>query len=166
MARDWEAGARSAETDRTRVTLMRFGMVLGANGGALDQMIKAMRRRIGAIIGRGTQWVSWIHQEDMSRAVLLLLEDRRLDGPINLASPQPQRQADLARNLARLLGCSVGLPTPAGAVRLAAGGFADALLASQRMTPRKLTGAGFEFRYPGIADALAEILDRQRGTPR
>jgi hypothetical protein len=143
---------------------MRFGMVLGVGGGALEELIKALQRRIGAVIGRGRQWVSWIHQEDVARAVLYLLENDRLEGPFNLASPEPRRQADIVRSLAGQLGCRVGLPTPARAVRLAAGGFADALLASQRMSPEALLEAGFEFRYPDLEEAFAEILSR-RGRP-
>lgn len=163
LARDWETRALAAEAPGTRVSLMRFGMVLGANGGALDEMTKAVRRRIGAVIGHGNQWVSWIHQEDLARAVIFLLDDSRLDGPFNVASPDPRRQEDLARGLARLLGHPMGLPTPARAVRLALGGFADALLASQRMMPRRLLDAGFEFRNPDINAALSEILGRQYG---
>lgn len=162
LARDWETTALSAEGGQTRVALMRFGMVLGANAGALDEMIKALRRRIGAVIGRGSQWVSWIHQEDVARAIVFLLQGSHLEGPFNLGSPEPRRQSDLVHGLAQLLGSSVGLPTPARAVRLAAGGFADALLFSQRMTPRALIDAGFDFRYSGVTEALSEILARQR----
>jgi uncharacterized protein (TIGR01777 family) len=164
MARDWETQALTAEGGRTRVALMRFGMVLGVGGGALEELIKALQRRVGAVIGRGRQWVSWIHQEDVARAVLFLLENDRLDGPFNLASPEPRRQGDVVRSLASQLGCRVGLPTPARAVRVATGGFADALLASQRMNPEALLAAGFEFRYSDLDEAFAEILSR-RGRP-
>jgi uncharacterized protein (TIGR01777 family) len=161
LAREWEARAASARSPQTRVLTTRFGMVLGAAGGALDDVIAPMRCGLGGILGRGTQWVSWIHEEDLARAILWLLEEPHPQGPVNLCSPHPVRQGDLVRLLARRLQCRVGLPIPAPAVRLTLGGFADVVLASQRMTPKVLLGAGFQFRYPTIEGALSEIFARR-----
>ena len=161
LAQTWEARAESARGAQTRVFTTRFGLVLGAHGGALQEMMKAMRRFLGGILGSGNQWVSWIHQEDLARAMLFLLEDAKADGPYNFSSPNPVRQAEIARTLSRLLHRPAGIPTPGAAVRFALGGFADAVLFSQRMVPRRLLDGGFEFRHPTLPEALAEILERE-----
>jgi uncharacterized protein (TIGR01777 family) len=166
LAREWEARAGRARSPQTRVITTRFGMVLGANGGALEDVAATLRRGLGVVLGRGTQWVSWIHEEDLARAILWLLETPDAQGPANLCSPHPVRQGDLVRTLARRLQCRVGLPVPATAVRMMLGGFADVLLASQRMTPKVLLEGGFQFRYPTLEGALGEILARQGRSAR
>jgi len=163
VAQDWEAAATKARSKNARVLITRFGLVLGAGGGALAEMVKTMRRYMGGILGPGTQWVSWIHQEDLARVIALLVERPELAGVFNCSSPNPVRQAELARTLAQLLNRPVGIPTPAFPVRLALGGFADAVLFSQRMVPKALLDAGFQFRYPALEEALREILQRHRG---
>ncbi len=161
LAETWEDRAESARNAQTRVFTTRFGLVLGARGGALGEMMKAMRRFMGGILGSGNQWVSWIHQEDLARAMLFLLENAKADGPYNFSSPNPVRQAEIARTLSRLLHRPAGIPTPGAAVRFALGGFADAVLFSQRMVPRRLLDGGFEFRHPTLPEALQEILGRE-----
>ncbi len=163
LAQDWEARAEQARNSRARVVITRFGIVLGANGGPLNEMVKAMRRFMGGILGSGRQWVSWIHQEDLARAILFLLEEPAQDGAFNFGTPNPVRQAEMARTLGRLLHRPAGFPTPATAIRFAFGGFADALLFSQRMRPARLLEAGFDFHHPVLEDALREILTRQAG---
>lgn len=163
LARDWERLAlRAAGPDR-RVVITRLGAVLGAGGGGLAEMIRALRRGTGAVLGSGRQWFSWIHQEDLARAVLHLLEDGAAEGAYNLGSPHPMRQAEVARTLAALLRRPVGRAIPAAALRLTLGGFAEALLASQRMVPRRLLEAGFEFGHPELEPALREVLGRDGG---
>ncbi len=161
LAQAWEATADSARGPRTRVVIARFGPVLGANGGVLQEVVKSMRSFVGGILGSGTQWVSWIHEEDLARAILFLMERPTSDGAFNLCTPNPVRQAQMARTLGRLLHRPVGFPTPAPAIRFALGGFADAVLFSQRMRPRRLLEAGFGFRYPTLQEALQEIFARQ-----
>lgn len=163
VAQAWEARAESARGAQTRVFTTRFGLVLGANGGALRAMVTAMRRFLGGTLGSGKQWVSWIHQEDLARAMLFLLEAAKADGPYNFSTANPVRQAEIARALGQLLHRPAGIPTPGPAVRFALGGFADAVLFSQRMAPRRLLEAGFEFRHPTLQEALIDILDRRSG---
>jgi uncharacterized protein (TIGR01777 family) len=163
LARDWESMAEGAAGPQSRVATTRLGVVLGADGGALPGMVKAMKRFAGGILGTGRQWVSWIHEEDLARAILLLLERPDAQGAYNLSSPKPIRQADFARTLARHLRRPAGVPTPAFAIRMTLGGFADAVLFSQRMVPKRLLEAGFEFRYPTLEAALTEIFRRQPG---
>lgn len=161
VAREWEAAALTAAERGARVAITRFGLVLGA-GGALAEMIKGLSGLRNGVLGNGRHWVSWIHQEDLAQGVLRLLDDSSMRGSFNFGSPNPARQSDFARTLGRLLGHTRGLPTPAKALRLALGGFADALLASQRMRPKALLEAGFEFRYPQLEAALSEVLPRMR----
>lgn len=161
VAREWEAAALTGAELGARVAVTRFGLVLGA-GGALVEMIKGLHGLRNGVLGNGRHWVSWIHEEDLARGVLRLLNDSSMQGSFNFGSPFPVRQSDFARTLGGLLGRTRGLPTPAKALRLALGGFADALLASQRMRPKALLEAGFEFRYPRLETALREILPRAR----
>jgi uncharacterized protein (TIGR01777 family) len=161
LARDWESMAKGAAGPQTRVATTRFGLVLGPDGGALHEMVKAMKRFMGGILGSGRQWVSWIHQEDLARAILFLLEQPDARDAYNLSSPGTIRQADFARTLARHLHRPTGVPTPTFVVRMTLGGFADAVLFSQRMVPKRLLDAGFEFRYPTLDEALTEIFARQ-----
>lgn len=161
LAQAWESKAENARNADTRVFTARFGLVLGANGGALREMARAMRRFMGGILGSGRQWVSWIHEEDLVGAMLFLLETAKADGPYNFGSPNPVRQMEMARTLGRLLHRPVGFPTPAPALRFALGGFADAILFSQRMVPKRLLDAGFEFKHPDLPEALQEVLERE-----
>jgi hypothetical protein len=164
VAQAWEQTAIQAAEGGARVTVTRFGVVLG-RGGALDEMIKGLRGPRNGVLGNGRHWVSWIHQDDLAAAILFLLSNEHARGPFNLCSPHPVRQSELARTLGRLTGQARGLPTPAKAVRLALGGFADALLASQRMRPKALLEAGFEFGFPQLEAALRDILGGRRDQP-
>lgn len=161
VARDWETEALRARDRGARVVLTRFGVVLGPGGGALAQLQRHAHRYRGATAGSGRQWVSWIHREDLVRAVLFLLERSDLEGAVNVGSPNPVRQIDLVRTLGRLTGRPSVASTPAFAVRLVLGEAANAVLFGQRMRPRRLEAAGFTFRYPELADALADILATQ-----
>jgi uncharacterized protein (TIGR01777 family) len=161
VARDWEAAALKASEPGARVIITRFGLVLGP-GGALTEMIKGLSGIKNGVLGNGRQWLSWIHQEDLAQGMLRLLENTTARGAFNFGSPNPVRQGEFARTLGRLMGRTRGFPTPAKALRLALGGFADALLASQRMRPKALLETGFEFHYPKLEAALREILARMR----
>lgn len=161
VAQDWEAEAAEGRARGARVALTRFGIVLGPGGGALAQLETMTRRFLGGPVGTGRQWFSWIHREDLVRALLFLLVRPELDGVFNLCSPNPVRQLDVARALGRVLRRPAVTPAPAFAVRLVLGEFADAVLFSQRMVPRRLQEAGFHFLFPDLETALREILDRQ-----
>jgi uncharacterized protein len=158
LAADWEREAQRARSEGVRVVLARFAIVLGPAGGALEQLALATRCFVGGPIGSGRQWVSWIHREDLVRALLLALQRSELEGPVNLSAPEPVRQADLARALGRVLRRPALLRAPASAVRLVLGEFADTVLFSQRMVPRKLHEAGFSFLHPRLEPALRDIL--------
>lgn len=161
VARDWEAEASAGGRKGARVAISRFAIVLGEGGGAVEQLRKVTKRFLGGPIGSGRQWVSWIHREDLVRAILFLLERPDLGGVFNLCSPNPARQIDVARTLGRVLGRPAFTPAPAFAVRLVLGEFANAVLFSQRMVPARLQAAGFTFRFPELEPALRDILGTQ-----
>ena len=162
LAQDWEAEALRAREKGARVAVARFAVVFALGGGALEQLLKVTKNFLGGPVGSGRQWVSWIHREDLVRALLFLMESPGLEGVFNLSAPNPVRQIDAARTLGRVLGRPAFMPAPAFAVRLALGEFAETLLFSQRMVPRRLVDAGFSFHFPHLEEALRNILADQR----
>ncbi|MEX2501455.1 MAG: DUF1731 domain-containing protein, partial [Trueperaceae bacterium] len=120
-----------------------------------------IRLGAGGPLGSGRQWWRWIHVDDLARAALFLIEENTISGPVALTAPAPARQIELTRTVARRLGRPSLLPVPAFALRLVLGGMADELLLpSARVIPHRLLEAGFEFRYPGIEEAVAALLPR------
>lgn len=158
VATDWEEEALRARDKGARVVITRFAIVFGEGGGALEQLARVTRWGLSGPLGSGRQWFSWIHRHDLLRAILFLLEQPEVDGPVNLSSPNPHRQIEVVRTLGKVLHRPTILPAPAFAVRLVLGEFADAILSSQRMVPRRLLDAGFEFRFPQLEAALRDIL--------
>jgi uncharacterized protein (TIGR01777 family) len=157
----WEAAADPARQAGIRVVHMRFGVVLGPGEGALQQMLPPFRIGLGARIGSGRQWMSWIGLDDLVAAVLFALERQDIAGPVNVTSPNPVTNADFTRTLARQLQRPAFLSVPAGAMKLLFGQMADdALLASARVEPQKLLDAGFQFSEPNLDQALAAALSR------
>jgi hypothetical protein len=151
---DWEAEAHIAAEKGARVVLTRFGVVLGAGGGALAEMIPAFKRFVGGPIGSGRQWFPWIHLEDLIAAVHFVLEHPDVSGPVNLCAPTPVLNRDLAAALGKVLNRPAFMPAPAFVIRMVLGEFAEVLLGSQRVIPQKLREHGFAFRYPEIEAAL------------
>jgi len=143
------------------VVHLRFGVVLGREHGALQQMLPAFRAGLGARIGNGRQWTSWIGLTDAVGALLFALDRPDMCGPVNVTAPNPVTNAEFTRALGRQLGRPAFLAVPAFAVRLMFGQMADeALLASARVVPSKLVDKGFRFTTPEIEIALrAALLD-------
>jgi len=159
LSRDWEAAALKAQSDRTRVVLLRLGMVI-AGGGALGRMLLPFKLGLGGPIGSGRQFWPWVAMDDVLAAVRFAFDNDRLAGPLNLVSPEETRCSDFATTLGRILHRPAILPMPAFAARLALGEMADALLlASARVRPRALEEAGFVFRTHRLEDAIRRALD-------
>jgi len=154
MSVDWEKEALEAARKGIRVVCMRFGIILGPQGGALATMIPIFKRFAGGRLGSGRQWFSWLHIEDLAAAVQFLLQHPGISGPVNFCSPNPVTNSELTRTLASVLGRPAVLPAPAFMMRLALGEFAKVLLGSQRALPGRLSSAGFGFRYPHLRGAL------------
>lgn len=149
---EWEKAARALPASRTAI--LRLGMVLGQGGGALAKMIPPFRLGAGGRIGDGRQWVSWIQAEDLVQIFLRAIDDPAWQGVYNAVAPEPVRNAELADALAATLGTKARLPAPAFALRLALGEMAEMLLASQRVSAKRLLTSGFTFRYSKVFEAL------------
>ena len=159
LARDWETEANRAASFGIRTAILRFGVILAREGGALPQMVRPFRFGVGGRLGDGSQWLSWIAIDDVIRIVKFMISDARLTGPVNLVAPAPVQNAEFARIVGKLLHRPAVVPAPAFALRLALGEMADSLLlASQRAYPEKLLRAGYSFQFGEIESALRAIL--------
>ncbi|MBK8097541.1 MAG: TIGR01777 family protein [Planctomycetes bacterium] len=158
LARDWEQATRPAADAGIRVVNLRLGVVLGP-GGALHKMLLPFRLGLGGRLGHGRQWFSWIALADALAAIRQCLVDQRLRGPVAAVAPHPVTNREFTRALARALHRPALLPVPAFVLRLLIGRMADeALLASQRVLPRRLLDTGFRFAHERIDSGLAAAL--------
>jgi uncharacterized protein (TIGR01777 family) len=160
LCRDWEGAARAATAFGPRVCLLRTGLVLSNRGGLLGKMLLPFKLGMGARLGSGKQWMSWVHIEDYVAMVLRLLQDEQLLGPFNMTAPNPVTNAELTRVLARTLHRPAFFIAPDFMLRLAMGERSALLLEGQRVLPANLTDAGYQFKYPKLSDALDALLNR------
>ncbi|HXN32920.1 MAG TPA: TIGR01777 family oxidoreductase [Polyangiaceae bacterium] len=159
----WEAAAQPARQAGVRVVHPRIGVALGRGGGVLAKMTAPFKWFVGGPLGSGAQWMSWVHQRDVVRAILFAIGDATLDGPVNVVAPGPVTMDDFARSLGRAMARPAAVRAPAFALRLALGeGLAQVVLTGQRVVPRKLERAGFRFQFPELGDALAELYADHR----
>lgn len=153
----WEQAALAAEALGIRVALPRIGMVLG-KGGALARMLPPFRLGLGGRMGSGKQWMSWIHVEDMIHLILFAVTNAALHGPANATAPHPVTNAEFTRVLAATLHRPAIFVVPGFALKLALGEMAEVVLTGQRVAPSAAQAAGFQFQYPELAPALADLL--------
>jgi uncharacterized protein (TIGR01777 family) len=157
----WEAAVRPAEEAGVRVVRVRIGLPLSPRGGLLQRMLLPFRLGIGGRLGSGRQWMSWIAMDDLVQIFRRALIDPDLRGPVNAVAPEPVRNQEFTRTLARVLWRPAIIPVPAFALRLLFGRMADELiLASARVMPAALQGVGFQFSYPELEPALRHLLAR------
>ena len=161
VCRDWEAEAARAEPLGVRVVRARIGLVLGRDGGALASLLPVFRAGAGGPLGGGRQWWPWIHVDDVVGLLVLAIEREALAGALNLAAPEPVRQKPFARALGAALDRPSFLPTPAFGLKLALGPFSEELLASRRVLARRAEEAGYRFRFPRLAEALADLVGEE-----
>lgn len=156
----WEQAAKRAELLGCRVCLLRIGVVLDVGGGPLEAMLLPFKLGLGGPMGSGKQYWSWVHRQDLVGAIIFLLEHQQCSGVFNGTAPEPLPQAELASELGASIGRPAILPMPALAARLMMGEFAsEVLLQGQRVVPHNLLSAGFEFRFPVLHKALADIFN-------
>lgn len=158
LACDWEAEAMRAQSSGIRTVLVRFGVILSAEGGALPRMLTPFKLGVGGRLGSGKQWMPWIALEDAIGAIRFAIANAQLSGAVNLVAPNAVENAEFTRTLARALHRPAILPAPAFALRVALGEMADMLLASQRARPERLLDAGYAFRFDRLDAALHAIL--------
>jgi uncharacterized protein len=162
LCQDWEAATAAAGQAGTRVVLARTGLVLAPSGGALRQLRPLFSLGLGARLGSGRQYMSWISLEDEVRALQFAISDSRLSGPVNLTGPAPVTNAEFTAALGRAVNRPTPLMMPKFAVRAALGEFADeGLLSGQRAIPAELERAGFEFHHNTVGEALRYATARR-----
>ncbi|TGE81250.1 TIGR01777 family protein [Pseudoalteromonas sp. KS88] len=159
LCNDWENAARHAETDSTRVCLIRTGIVLSTNGGALQKMLPPFKLGLGGPVASGEQGMSWIHINDMVSLIEFVMNNQHLTGAINATAPTPQSNRAFSKTLAKVLHRPAIFPMPAWVLNLAMGEMADLLIFGQYVIPSKLLDVGFEFQYPDLHPALESLLD-------
>ncbi len=160
VSRDWEDEAFRAEEKGIRVLTTRFGVVLGKNGGAMKKMVSAFRWYVGGPMGSGMQWFPWVHMDDLISAIMFVIENQDIRGPVNFCAPNPVRNRDLAKTMGHVLNRPAFMPAPGFMIRLALGEFATTLLSSQRVVPEKLLHFGFNFKYPELKTAVRHIVNQ------
>jgi len=153
----WEQIACGAQSDRTRVCLLRTGVVFSPKGGILAKMLPVFRLGLGGPIGSGRQYLAWIHIDDMVNGILWLL-DNDLRGPFNMVSPYPVRNEQFAHALGHALHRPAFMRAPATAVRLMMGESAVLVLGGQRALPKRLEDSGFGFRWYDLEEALTDVV--------
>jgi len=160
VCRDWEAAAREAKG--VRVVCLRIGIVLAREGGALPMMALPFRFGAGGRLGDGSQWVPWIHIDDLVGIIIAILGNENYSGPVNGTAPAPVRNRELTTELARVLRRPAFLPAPAFALRLALGELAEELLGSRRALPKRALEHGYAFNHTSLSEALRSELSTTR----
>jgi hypothetical protein len=151
----WERAANAASARGTRVVNLRIGLVLDKSGGPLPMMALPTRFGLGAILGPGRQWMSWITRDDLIRMIVTAVDDKRWSGPINAVAPEPLRHADFQRALSRTLRRPLFLKAPSIVLKLLLGEMSSLFLFSQRIVPARAVELGFTFDVCWAADAFA-----------
>jgi uncharacterized protein (TIGR01777 family) len=154
----WEKATQPASDAGIRVVHLRFGVVLSPEGGALAQMLPVFRAGLGGRLGSGRQWMSWVALPDAIGVIEFALQSANLSGPVNVVTPNPVTNLNFTRALGRALHRPAVLGVPAFALRVAFGEMADTVLESARVTPARLSAAGFQFEYPELQTALDAVL--------
>jgi uncharacterized protein (TIGR01777 family) len=166
VARAWEQAATDFSLPRTRRVLLRSAMTMSPDcGGVFDVLLGLVRRGLGGASGDGRQYVSWIHDEDFIRAIYQLIEHDELEGPVNVASPNPLPNAAFMAALRHAWGIRFGLPASAWMLEVGAlflGTETELVLKSRRVVPGRLLASGFEFRHPRWPEAATELCERWR----
>ena len=157
---DWEYEANKAIELGIRVCLIRTGLVLGKNGGLLERMLVPYKLGLGGRLGNGQQWMSWIHLKDWIAIALRLIAEPSMQGPYNATAPNPVTNDEFNHALANTLRRPALLPLPAWLLKKLLGEMSDLVLGSQRVFPERLLAEGFEFQYPELSGALADILKK------
>ena len=158
VSREWEEAADLIASHGTRVVKIRIGIVLGADGGALEKMIPLFKLGLGGKLGSGKQWFPWIHVEDLARLFKWGIETPAANGVYNATAPNPVTNAQFTQQLAKSLNRWAILPAPKFGLKIALGEFADSLFFSQNVVPEKAVSEGFEFTHPQLPAALSDIV--------
>ena len=160
LCKEWEASSQPVETMGVRRVVTRNGVVLSTKGGALRPILLPYRMFVGGPLGDGRQIYSWIHIADEVAAIQFLMHNGQANGVFNLTSPNPMSNAEFGRTVARVMKRPHYFPLPAFVMKLAFGEVAGMVLEGQKVIPQQLLNAGFNFKFPVLQDALADLLTR------
>jgi hypothetical protein len=158
LCKKWEALALDAQSDKTRVCILRTGIVLAKEGGALEKMVPPFRLYLGGPIATGQQMMSWVHIKDMVNIILFLIENEQLSGMFNATAPAPVSNNEFCTHLSQTLNRPNAFRMPAPVMRILFGEMADLLLFGQAVKPKALIDAGFKFHYPELKTSLHNLL--------
>ena len=159
VCKEWEAESRRAEDAGVRTVLLRTGIVLSKDGGALGTMLLPFKLGVGGVIGSGKQWMSWISMDDHIAAINFAIENENLRGAVNSVSPNPVTNEEFTKTLGEVLYRPTILPLPEFAVSMIFGEMGDALLlSSTNVLPKRLEDAGFEFKFPRLKPAIEHAV--------
>jgi uncharacterized protein len=154
----WETAAQAASANGTRVVILRLGIVLGENGGALGKMLAPFNAFVGGPIGSGKQWFSWIHRDDVVKMIVAAISNPQMQGVYNATAPNPVTMTDFAQTLGTVMNRPSWLPVPNFALEALLGEGAIVVLQGQQVIPTQALAKGFEFQYPTLKPALNAIL--------
>jgi len=157
ICQKWEAQAQKAKDVGVRLVILRFGIVLG-EGGALAKMIPAFKLFAGGPMGTGKQWFSWIHRDDLVNLIIEALTRSDIEGVLNATAPNPVRMSELCQTLGEVLNRPSWLPVPGFALEALLGEGAQVVLEGQQVLPKRTISYGFNYQYPTLKPALAEIV--------
>jgi uncharacterized protein (TIGR01777 family) len=158
LGQDWEAEANKAEALGVRVALLRFGIILGKDGGALQKMLLPFKMGVGGTIGDGRQAFSFIHISDLARFYLHLIENQELEGVYNMTTPKPTTNHGLTKALGKVLHRPTILPLPSFVLQCIFGEGSTVLTDGQSVLPKRVLESGFTFRFESIDEVLGDLL--------
>lgn len=154
VCQEWELAAQKAEDLGIRVVRIRLGHVFGKDGGLLGKMLPPFYMGLGGRLGSGSQWMSWIHIDDVAGIILYAIENQNVNGALNATAPIPVTNIEFTKTLGRVIRRPTLFPVPTFALKLRYGEFTDFMLMSQRVVPEKTLSMGYEFRHADLESAL------------
>ncbi|UCZ54093.1 TIGR01777 family oxidoreductase [Bacillus shivajii] len=157
VVRKWEEEASKANTV-TRVVYTRFGMVLDSKDGALKKMLPPFKFGLGGKLGTGQQWMSWVHIDDVARAIIHCINTPTIKGPVNITAPNPERMKDFGKTLAQVLNRPFWAPVPSSILKIGLGEMSTLVLEGQKVLPKKLEDHHFTFTYRDLQNGLKNLL--------
>lgn len=158
LCKDWELEATKAKYEGLRTVLLRTGVVIGKNGGALKKMLLPFKMGAGGPLGSGKQYMSWIHVDDLANMYVEAVKNSTLEGPCNGTAPNPATNKDFSKQLGKTLHRPAFAPVPGFALKMAFGEMSKVLLEGQKVLPKKFRERKFRFRYPTLEMALKESV--------
>ncbi|GAA60364.1 epimerase family protein yfcH [Pseudoalteromonas sp. BSi20652] len=158
LCKDWENAALLAQSEQTRVCLLRTGIVLAKKGGALSKMLPAFKLCLGGPIGDGEQGMSWIHIDDMLQLILFVIKHPEISGPVNATAPNPVSNAQFSKSLGEALSRPAFIPMPVAVLKILMGEMSDLLTTGQFVIPHKAQTNKYRFHYPDIKSALESLV--------